>query len=481
MKLSKRILAGVFALSTAMSISACGDKSSSGESSSTLPIHDVTEEQASIIDKFADTLPDLKFDNKEVQWLSHYNINPTDGQSKSADIYIFEKKYGGKLKWVQSTWNTRYDDLAKLVMAKKSPDMFPADDMDTFPMGAIRAMFQPIDQYIDLDSDLWKDTKASADAFYFNGGHYTAVINVQPNYACIYNTACVDEAGLDQPKELFEKGEWNWDTFEEMCLAFTDAENDKYALDGYWYGNAISETCGVPLIGLKDGKVVQNLADPAILEIQERMYNLQKNNVVFPRAENNWAPRGGDGNGEGLATHLTLFYPMGLWGIEADPENTKQYGDVAAGEIMFVPMPTNPKGDTYYISSRVHGFNLCTGAPNPEGFAAFCAVQKYCDQSEDIKKIGDEQLRDNYKWTDEMIEMRHTLYDMAAANPVFDFQNGVSPDISSTMQNVSQASMISGGNQITWTECRETYETGLQYYIDKENKSIQTEPTADAK
>ena len=40
--------------------------------------------------------------------------------------------------------------------------------------------------------------------------------------------------------------------------------------------------------------------------------------------------------------------------------------------------------------------------------------------------------------------------------------------------------MISGGNQITWTECRETYETGLQYYIDKENKNIATEPT-DAK
>ena len=77
-----------------------------------------------------------------------------------------------------------------------------------------------------------------------------------------------------------------------------------------------------------------------------------------------------------------------------------------------------------------------------------------------------------------MIEMRHTVYDMAAANPVFDFQNGVSPEIKSTMESVSQASMISGGNQITWTECREQYETGLQYYIDKENKNIATEPTA---
>ena len=181
MKLSKRILAGVFALSTAMSVAACGKSDSSSDSSSEIPVIDLNAKQKEVIDKFADTLPDLKFDNKEVKWLSHYDINPSDGQSKSADIYIFEEKYGGKLKWVQSTWETRYDDLAKYVMSKDSPDMFPADDMDTFPMGAIRAMFQPIDNYIDYSSDLWKDTKDAADAFYFNGGHYVALIDVQPN------------------------------------------------------------------------------------------------------------------------------------------------------------------------------------------------------------------------------------------------------------------------------------------------------------
>lgn len=479
MKLSKRILAGVFALTTAMSVAACGKDSSSAESSS-IPIHELNEEQISTIDKFAESLPDVELANKTVQWLSHYDINPSNGQNKSADIYIFEEKYGGELKWVQSTWDTRYDDLAKLVMAKNSPDMFPADDMDTFPMGAIRGMFQPVDDYIDFDSDIWKNTKEAADAFYFNGGHYVAVINVQPNYACIYNTACVEEAGLDDPAELFAEGKWNWDTFEEMCLDFTDADKQKYALDGYWYGNAISETCGVPLIGLKDGKIVQNLGDPAIENIQGRMYELQKNGVVFPRSENGWAPRGGDGNGYGLATKETLFYPMGLWGIEDDPENTKNYGDVEKGEIMFVPMPTNPEDDTYYVSARVHGFNLCKGAPNPEGFATYVMVQKYCSESEEINQIGYDQLAENYKWTEDMIEMRKTLYQMAAEHPVFDFQNGVSPDIKSTMQDVSQASMISGGNQITWTECRETYEKGLQYYIDKENKNIVTDPTAES-
>lgn len=71
-----------------------------------------------------------------------------------------------------------------------------------------------------------------------------------------------------------------------MCLDFTDAENDMYALDGYWYNNAISDSCGVPIITMQDGKVVQNMSNPEIEKIQSRMYELQKNEVVFPRCDN---------------------------------------------------------------------------------------------------------------------------------------------------------------------------------------------------
>ena len=40
-------------------------------------------------------------------------------------------------------------------MANDSPDFFPADDMDAFPKGAIKAMFEPIDDVVDFSSDIW--------------------------------------------------------------------------------------------------------------------------------------------------------------------------------------------------------------------------------------------------------------------------------------------------------------------------------------
>ena len=78
--------------------------------------------------------PDIELSNKTIKWMAHYDINPIDGKSESPAISLFQTKYGGKIEYVQTTWDNRYTDLAKAVMANDSPDFFPADDMDAFPL-----------------------------------------------------------------------------------------------------------------------------------------------------------------------------------------------------------------------------------------------------------------------------------------------------------------------------------------------------------
>lgn len=479
MKLAKKIMAATLALTMTAGMAACGDKDNSSDGSSVAPGVDLNESQKQIVDAHASDLPDKELSNKTITWMAHYDINPTEGKVKSPAIQLFETKYGGTIEYRQTTWKNRYTDLAAAVMANESPDFFPADDMDTFPKGAIKAMFQPIDDYIDLDSELWAASKSVCDSFMFNGKHYIAAIEAQPTYACVYNRTTINENGYDDPAELFANGEWDWDVFTEMCLDFTDADQDKYALDGYWYNKALSETSGVPMIGLEDGKLVQNMSDPAIEKVQERMYNLQKNGVVFPRSENNWKTRGDGANGEGLGSYLTLFIPIGLYAIECPPESCTPFGDIEAGEVMFVPMPKDPDSDATYISARVHGYVICTGAPNPEGVAAYLDCEQVTNQAEDIKQITTDTLKNEYKWTDEMIEMRETLYQMAAENPVFDLQDGVSDDLSTLMMTVSQATMISGGGETTWAACRSENEVAVEYLINEANSNISTTPTED--
>ena len=74
---------------------------------------------------------------------------------------------------------------------------------------------------------------------------------------------------------------------------------------------------------LKDGKLVNNMGSAEIAAIENKMYELQKDKVVFPRAENNWSTRGTGETGEGLSDGKTLFIPVGLWAIEEPRETTK--------------------------------------------------------------------------------------------------------------------------------------------------------------
>ena len=107
-----------------------------------------------------------------------------------------------------------------------------------------------------------------------------------------------------------------------MCLDFADSEADRCALDGYWYGEALNDTCGYPLIGLEDGKLVNNMGKAEVGTVQDLMYNLEKNNVVFDMSSNNWKTRGDGANGEGLGSQLTLFIPIGTWALEDTPVDT---------------------------------------------------------------------------------------------------------------------------------------------------------------
>ena len=470
MKLAKRILAGSVALIMALGMASCTDSDDKGNNGG----GNFTDGQKEIVEKMKEKLPEgaeTALENKTIKWLAHYDINPGEGQAASPGLELFQSVYGGTIEYLPTTWENRYNDLATKVMSGNGADFFPADDMDTFPRGAIKNQFQPIDDYIDLDSDLWASTKAASDEFMFNGKHYLTIIKTVPKYACIYNTTTIDDNGFEDPAELFANGEWDWDIFSEMCEEFTDAEEDKYGLDGYWYTMAISESCGVPMITLEDGVLVENMSDPQIEKVQNMMYELQKNSVVFPRCDNDWKTRGSGANGEGLASGLTLFIPIGLYAIEKTPDEVKHFGDVTSGEIMFVPMPKDPDSDTYYISAKVNGYNLCTNAPNPEGFAAYMTCLKVAaDNGGD--EIYEEQLRNDYKWTDEMIEMRELMYEMVTESPVYDIQDGVSADVSTLMQNVSQATMITGGDATSWTKTRSSNQKSIQILLNEANEEI---------
>ncbi len=434
-----------------------------------------TSQQEVIDDLAADSKPDdRKLENTNIKWFSFWDINPTSSEDKDigVDLALFKSKYNGTIEYVSTTWEKKFDDLAALILANESPDFCGADDMDLFPKGAIKEMIEPIDDYIDFDSDLWKDVKTASDEFMYHGKHYVGISRVDPAYIWVYNKTVLEELGIEDPAEMFEEGNWNWETMFNMCKDFADADNDKYALDAWYYENALTESTGVPLIGMKDGNIVNNIEDPKIAKVQEMMYDLQKNNVVYPKHEHEWNVRGGkDKWGTGLASGLTLFYPIGFWAIEDAPSVTAPFGDISNGDVMFVPVPCDKDSDAQYVPSRVHGFCIVKNAQNPEGVAAWLDCTRYAEADPKAKEITFEQLRNDYGWTDEMIEMRDRIYQMAAEHPVFEFAQGVSKDIANLTDSIIKATMHPS-DPASWSQTVEKNKKALDYLINEAQEQV---------
>ena len=100
MKNSKRVIAGAMALLSAVSVASCG--SSSGSSSSSSYVDKV---KVASTDDIA-TIPDGS--EKELEWLSYFDINPTKKEpEKRTDLTLFEEK-GGKIKYSQTSSMNKY-------------------------------------------------------------------------------------------------------------------------------------------------------------------------------------------------------------------------------------------------------------------------------------------------------------------------------------------------------------------------------------
>lgn len=480
MKNTKKILAALCAMSFAFGAASCGSSDSSSSTdtgsaaadesvASTAPAKEMNSEQKEQVASIAEKLETKELANKTLKFFAHWDINPADGAVVPPDIQMFRDKYQGEFEYISTTWENRYTDLAAKVIANESPDLFPAMDMDGFPRGAIKAMFDPIDDVIDLDSDLWKPAKTVNDAFVYGGKHYVAAIQAQPDIVCVYNTRVFEEMGYDDPAELYYNNEWTFSKFSELCKKHTNQEKEIVGLDGWWYANGMQHMSGLPLIGMKDGQIVNNMEEPVVAKVQDLMYELQKNDVCYNLAQNNWKVRN-DTYGAGLSSGDTLFYPIGMWGIEDTPENVAPYGDVEAGEVMFVPMPRLDDSDITYVSARDDGYFLIHGAQNKEGFAAYmdCRMLSKTEAAD----ITEQQLRDDYKWNDKMIEMRKTVYELVNEHPVFDFSGSVSQELTDTMNVVRSATISTGGTQ-TWTQCVEEHKKEVDYLLKDAQKSLE--------
>ncbi len=376
------------------------------------------------------TSSDLVLENKQIKFMAHWNMNPaSEEEEPRPELQMFQEKYGGEVIDVPVTWDERLDAVMTAAMSDDCPDL-TVYWAELMPKGFSNGLYREVDDLIDINGAGWSDLKGVLDLYTYNGKHYVPTPIVTEGAILVYNEQTIKDYNLEDPRELYAKNEWTWDKMLEMMKAFTDPSDTqggqfgRYGLDGWNPGYNLHLTCGVPFVSLNDeGKLVNNLADPAIERAMNFVGEMNKAGIAFPRLEND----GGSIDLGRVATGMTLFADTGLWDYPTYVYRSYQMGEDAS----FVPWPRDPSSDTYYRSAGIDPHMVFGAAKNLDGVRAWQDCRILVNQDPEIKKENEALWMDSetgYGMTQEDVDFYREMTDLSTFTPVLDWSTGLGVD-----------------------------------------------------
>ena len=440
-----------------------------------------TEDSEAILAAAGITLPDAEAvaaAGSTVQWFSwsDWLHNYDEDEIVNTGFWTFKEKYGCEIEWIECVYNTRFDELATLVLGGNAPDSYPGVDAAGFPYYCLKGVFADVNPYINFDDPLWADVKPFVDNYFSMGGErFLIATEVGYENVCIYNRRVMEEHGFDDPAELYYNDEWTWDVFTDMCIDFSNPDEEKYALDGWGFSSGLMHSSGatVAYLNPEAGIIEHNLDDPRLERAADMTANLMKNECIWPRWNHGWGLRGEEGTG--MKEGLTLFWIRGTWVFTGTVESISNlWGDVSQGEVMFCPMPRDPNGNgLYYTESKPNGYYIVKGCDNPEGVALLASCERFKILDPTVIDIDEKQLKEIYLWTDEMMDMYRHIYDLAEAQEtIVIYGEGLGSKLSGVVDTI-EGQAFQSAEPTTWAQIKESYTEQLDYYADELNKMLE--------
>ncbi len=482
----KKIVASAVALASVVTIASCGGgrtENTGTSATTTTPAGTTTTPQTYDTDKgVQDAVGDIEMDKtinptKKLKWMAWWPIDET-----SAEAELFKATYGipeegnqdyGEYAdtitvYMNVAYNERYDKLASLVASGDSPDLFPFE-IGYFPLSAYKGMFQCIDGIVDTTTEEWADTRDVMDQFMWGGKNYCPITAVNTAYLFWYRRSVVEEAGLQDPYELYKNGEWTWDKFLEMADSFQKSGEEKYICDGFYVSRSMLCTTGKPLIGITDGKLESNLNTPEVERAMSFLETLMRENYRYPISENSWQPN------EAFWTNgNTLFFVDGTWFYEEKGQKYMRRYEWGEDDIFMVPAPRDPSSDSYYQEMKVDPVMFVAGSDNVDGFKAWTACVLAASKDEGaIAAQREKNKRDKY-WTDQQLDFIDEL--KTDLDAIFDFRNGISTECADTTSGQAPTDRLIvepyQAGEVSYVQLRAELEGEINIAIDTLNDSV---------
>ena len=463
-KTTKRILAGIMSAAMLASFAACNDSSSGGGSASgggdasnaggdttQAPANETTTEKTEWtgdnIEVTAAEELDTSIDisGKTLKWMGFNDLNPTnDNPERSPEVAIFEDTYGAKIEYMETTNDTRFDDLANAIIGGNSPDIF-LYEWRSFPYDVNKGQYQAVDELVDWNDPMWADVKETADIFMWNGEHYVAPFGYRINdyQILMYDKDMVEEEGLDDPYELYQAGKWDWDAFLGMTKEFQGGDETRFGIAGWW-ANAFVFTAGDTLITYDGSKFSNNLYSQSVERAQSVIDELYVNNLI----KAGWVDPS-----QAFVDGSLLFYGMGTWAYNGAAESVPDH------TIQVVPFPKEPGSNTDYISKALHSHMWVKGSENADCVKVWYNINRlvnYDPQYTDINK--QKHLANNPLWPEEIYDLVASFNDDDKFAFTFDYGYGLSDLMGDEVMPILYEGRVNQQWE-SWITAREEYMT----------------------
>ena len=188
------------------------------------------------------------------------------GVTETAKAEAFEKATGIKIKFIQTGLGGEYvTKLNSLIQQKNSPDL-ACIGQENFPSIIMQNMFQTLDvAKLNLKDPIYdKDTM---DYFKYQGKYYGAMLKSSTMvtfYATFFNRDMFKKYGVKNPYELWQEGNWNWDTFVSTAQDIKKKAGLTAAVGCDYGAYYIVQSAGTDAVKFDDGKIINNCNDPML-------------------------------------------------------------------------------------------------------------------------------------------------------------------------------------------------------------------------
>lgn len=400
-------------------------------------------------------------------------FNRNVAQLKFDNVDVIESTYNVEYYWQNLTYTGVQESINVSILAG-SPDcdIYMVDPGMAIP-AQMNGLALDLKTILPEDHDLFT---TQSHLTYLDLGDGKACIftrsmasqQIGDTYPLAFNIQMLEDNNLEDPRDLWERGEWTWDKFNEYMQILTQDTDGDGQIDQYGYCGYQNETFEQLLmsngatIAPADGK--EQLSSAATGEALQQMYDMYNTyNVCYPY---DFEGTPSDSMRNQYTEGNIGFFPCAAW-INAgngDYDWDGSIGYTLPFDIAYVRWPVGPSGnqDTNAGKNTVAGeyYIIPNGVKDPE--TVFNVMSDYWNWYGGDVSVRDDKKTLNWWYTvtakdEELQNWNFSVMQDCGANTTFDLWNslGVSYDL---------MSLIKG--ETTPAQFQETYKQQVQDGLD---------------